>query len=961
MKMKNLTKRILVALALGIFAFQPNTQALPTGLQSEDAKQITADNVMNVIGQNQNNVLNWQSFNIAAGETVNFTNALNYLNLVRGYDMSRIYGTMNGDGNIILINPNGILFGAGANINVGSLYASTRGIDDGVINQFKADGTIGALGLGKSADGNITMALANVKNADSVVLEGNRVVIQDLSQMKDIKMIDAQTVGIGSKTGSLKDADGSLTTYNAAVKDKLNLHQNDTRYMVKDESGKNVVDTTPADYDVFEKDYNKSKWYAVSAYKTISNVDELNAMGGTSDTADVSHYMLVSDIDMGGALHKGIGITSNLGNDNHDRGATFNGMGYTISNMGGSDGLFSANNINYLRVKDISNINFVGAEIVNKEWNEKKFAYTASGVLAGNFYSDTPAVIDNVNVDATSSVNGVADVGGLIGEFQAGYFGSKPQMGIIKNSSNAASVTGADAYHESQNYDGIYVGGIVGKGYGTLTNVSNSGIIKADGSMDILNDDRTDNLYSASYAGGIAGQWMGYGDITYAANTGNVTGKAGMVGGIVGTAPANLQDPKDPVDHSGEFTNIAHAYNTGEISGTTGMVGGIVGAYIVSESTVDDANVTLEDVHTTKGGITNAIINHGATISGANNAAFLHVTGSHVGGSDIFGTKTDLATVQKNIDNSMGTNLQGLDVSKTGNLDIPDDPRNVITPAEQAKIDQLSGFNTTITAAATTISGIVSKAEAAKSDVVTANDDANAAMVALSEVEGDADKFAALAPTSKATAEAAITKSNTAMTNLHSMADEATTAFNTAKKAYDDAKALNGISDTFKTELAKLEENYNAAKSNYDKIVAAEFAAKQVNQYVKIEEYAKWIDEMIAAHGGSNPPVNPPVNPPTPPIITPEGLPEKIKEIINDGNANADVVGRVVVEAIVGSDKAENVVAEIDSATTAAAAEGKTTATVSTEDTTGNSVPAPAASDSGNGAAEEEKAVTFEG
>lgn len=981
MKMKNLTKRILVALALGMFAFQPNTQALPTGLQSEDAKQITADNVMNVIGQNQNNVLNWQSFNIAAGETVNFTNALNYLNLVRGYDMSRIYGTMNGDGNIILINPNGILFGAGANINVGSLYASTRGIDDGVINQFKADGTIGALGLGKSADGNITMALANVKNADSVVLEGNRVVIQDLSQMKDIKMIDAKKVGIGSKTGSLKDTDGSFTTYNAAVKDKLNLHQNDTRYMVKDESGKNVVDTTPADYDVFEKDYNKSKWYAVSAYKTISNVDELNAMGGTSDTADVSHYMLVSDIDMGGALHKGIGITSNLGNDNHDRGATFNGMGYTISNMGGSDGLFSANNINYLRVKDISNINFVGAKIVNKEWNEKIFGYTASGVLAGKFYSDTPTVIDNVNVDATSSVSGVADVGGLIGNFQAGYFGSEPQMGTIKNSSNAASVTGADTYGESQKYDGINVGGIVGTGFGTLTNVSNSGIIKADGSMDIPNDDRTGNLYSASYAGGIAGQWMGYGDITYAANTGNVTGKAGMVGGIVGTAPANLQDPKDPVDHSGEFTNIAHAYNTGEISGTTGMVGGIVGAYIVAESELDNGNVRLEDVHTTKGGITNVIVDHGATISGANNAAFLHVTGSHAGGVDGYGTKTDVATVQKNIDNSMGTNLQGLDVSKTGNLDIPDDPRNVITPAEQAKIDKLSGYNETISTEAAAINGIVSNAESAKNDVVSANDSAQSAMTALSEAEKDPDKFAALAPGSKATAEAAITKSNTAMSNLHSMADEATTAFNTAKKAYDDAKALNGISDTFKTELAKLEANYNAAKANYDKIVAAEFAAKKVNEYVKIEDYAKWIDEMIAAQGGSNPPVNPPVDPPvnppvvppvdppvnppvdppTPPIITPEGLSEKIQDAINNGTANADLVGRVVVAEIVGSDKAENVVAEIDSATTAAAAEGKTTATVSTEDTTGNSVPAPAASDSGNGAAEEEKAVTFEG
>lgn len=957
MKMKNITKRILVALALGMFAFQPNTQALPTGLQSEDAKQITADNVMNVIGQNQNNVLNWQSFNIAEGETVNFTNALNYLNLVRGYDMSRIYGTMNGDGNIILINPNGILFGAGANINVGSLYASTRGIDDGVINQFKADGTIGALGPGKSADGNITMALANVKNADSVVLEGNRVVIQDLSQMNNIKKIDAQTVGIGSKTGSLKDADGSLTTYNAAVKDKLTLHQNDTRYLVKDESGKNVVDTTPVDYNVFEKDYNNSKWYAVSAYKTISNVDELNAMGGTSDTADVSHYMLVSDIDMGGALHKGIGITSDLGNDNHDRGATFNGMGYTISNMGGSDGLFSANNINYLRVKDISNINFVGAKIVNKEWKETIFGYTASGVLAGNFYSDTPTIVDNVNVDATSSVNGVADVGGLIGSFQTGYFGTKPQMGTIKNSSNAASVTGADTYHtyygESQKYDGINVGGIVGTGFGTLTNVSNSGIIKADGKTDIPNyTTGSGNLYSASYAGGITGQWWGYGDITYAANTGSVTGKAGMVGGIVGTAPANLHDPEYIGDQSGEFTNIAHAYNTGEISGTTGMVGGIVGAYIVSESTLDDANVTLEDVHTTKGGITNVIVDHGATISGANNATFLHVTGSRADGEDGYGTKTDVATVQKNIDTSMGTNLQGLDVSKTGNLDIPDDPRNVITPAEQAKIDKLSDYNETISTEAAAINGIVSNAESAKNDIVSANDSAQSAMTALSEVENDPDKFAALAPGSKATAEAAITKSNTAMSNLHSMADEATTAYNTAKKAYDDAKALNGISDTFKTELAKLEANYDAAKANYDKIVAAEFAAKKVNEYVKIEDYAKWIDEMIAEHGGSNPP--------TPPIITPEELPEKIKDAINDGTANADVIGKVVIEAIVGSDKAENVVAEINSATTATAAEGKITSNVSAEDATGSSVPAPAAGDSGSGAADEEKAVTFE-
>ena len=946
MKMKNLTKRILVALALGIFAFQPNTQALPTGLQSEDAKQITADNVMNVIGQNQNNVLNWQSFNIAAGETVNFTNALNYLNLVRGYDMSRIYGTMNGDGNIILINPNGILFGAGANINVGSLYASTRGIDDGVINQFKADGTIGALGLGKSADGNITMALANVKNADSVVLEGNRVVIQDLSQMKDIKMIDAKKVGIGSKTGSLKDTDGSFTTYNAAVDGKLTLHQTEFGYL---KDGK--VDTTPADYNISDHNKASDDYHAVSAYKTIDSASELGAIQGTSNA---SHYMLTKDIDLV-SDHTPIGFAGTVLNTYYDQGVTFNGMGYTIKNLTVKEpsatyrsaansrayGFFAGNNL-----KDVSNLNFSNAKVSAKTEDVLNNVY--AGVLAGEIYGPTPVVIDNVNVDSTSSVTSDslnATTGGIVGALGSGYNSSNGAVGgTINNSSNAASVVGK-----------VYVGGIIGSSEmaGTtganLYNVSNTGNITATYTR--KNDAYG---YQESVVGGIAGTFNG--TIKYAANTGTIDGGS-FVGGIVGKVGAFGYGAPQPV------LTIDHAYNTGTIKATnaafkSGIVGGVVGVK-------EDLNVNINDAHSTEtSSIIHAYTYNGSALGSESTFDGVKVTNSSVLTSSdtiLYGKKSTLAEVQKNIDASMGTNLQGLDVSKTGNLEIPDDPTGGITPAEQAKIDQLPGFNTTITAAATTISGIVSKAEAAKSDVVTANDDANAAMVALSEVEGDADKFAALAPTSKATAEAAITKSNTAMNNLHAMADEATVAYDSAKKAYDDAKALNGVSDTFKTELAKLEANYNAAKANYDKIVAAEVAAKKVNEYVKIEDYAKWIDEMIAAQGGSNPPVNPPVNPPTPPIITPEELPEKIKEIINDGNANADVVGRVVVEAIVGSDKAENVVAEIDSATTAAAAEGKTTATVSTEDTTGNSVPAPAASDSGNGAAEEEKAVTFEG
>lgn len=638
--------------------------------------------------------------------------------------------------------------------------------------------------------------------------------------------------------------------------------------------------------------------------------------------------MLTKDIDLV-SDHTPIGFAGTVLNTYYDQGVTFNGMGYTIKNLtvkepsatyrsaanSSAYGFFAGNNL-----KDVSNLNFSNAKVSAK--NEGVLQNVYAGVLAGEIYGPTPVVIDNVNVDSTSSVTSdslSATTGGIVGALGSGYNSSNGAVGgTINNSSNAASVVGK-----------VYVGGIIGS----------SEMAGTTGA----------NLYNVSNTGNITA--------TYTRTNDGYGYQESIVGGIVGKVGAFGYGATQPV------LTIDHAYNTGTIKATnaafkSGIVGGVVGVK-------EDLNVNINDAHSTEtSSIIHAYTYNGSALGSESTFDGVKVTNSSVLTSSdtiLYGKKSTLAEVQKNIDASMGTNLQGLDVSKTGNLEIPDDPTGGITPAEQAKIDQLPGFNTTITAAATTISGIVSKAEAAKSDVVTANDDANAAMVALSEVEGDADKFAALAPTSKATAEAAITKSNTAMTNLHSMADEATTAFNTAKKAYDDAKALNGISDTFKTELAKLEANYNAAKANYDKIVAAEVAAKKVNEYVKIEDYAKWIDEMIAAQGGSNPPVNPPVNPPTPPIITPEELPEKIKEIINDGNANADVVGRVVVEAIVGSDKAENVVAEIDSATTAAAAEGKTTATVSTEDTTGNSVPAPAASDSGNGAAEEEKAVTFEG
>ena len=87
--------------------------------------------VMNIAGKDVNNILKWQDFSIDAGEKVRFdagAQTRNYLNLVTGEEMSRIYGTIEGGRNVYLVNPHGILFGDNAEVNTGALYLSTMDI-----------------------------------------------------------------------------------------------------------------------------------------------------------------------------------------------------------------------------------------------------------------------------------------------------------------------------------------------------------------------------------------------------------------------------------------------------------------------------------------------------------------------------------------------------------------------------------------------------------------------------------------------------------------------------------------------------------------------------------------------------------------------------------------------------------------------------------------------------------------
>ena len=92
--------------------------------------QGTANVIVNQTTQNA--IINWQTFNIGSGETTKIfmpgSNSTQLDRVTGGQGPSQILGTLYSNGKVFLVNPDGILFGMGARINVGSLVATTNDI-----------------------------------------------------------------------------------------------------------------------------------------------------------------------------------------------------------------------------------------------------------------------------------------------------------------------------------------------------------------------------------------------------------------------------------------------------------------------------------------------------------------------------------------------------------------------------------------------------------------------------------------------------------------------------------------------------------------------------------------------------------------------------------------------------------------------------------------------------------------
>ena len=584
----------------------PGNMTLPTGgefvsgsgtgaILSDALSDSGKNGVMDVKQNVDNAVIKWNDFSIGANAQVNFSKngggAFNTLNYVTGSNMSQIYGKLNAkDGNIYLVNPNGVQIGNSAEINVGSLYVSNANLDVNKLQMWNGE-SIDTVKADQQMNNAELMSLGYI-DAKNVTFDGNRIVL-------DVDRLNQKTNGnyhvtIQRTTNTDRDFNLVLGTKDASQSLTGQIQ---------------VFQYGSADTNIQEHTY---QW--------IHNADEL----GNIDLQ--KNYALRNAIDVTGKSF------TSIGSEGKEFKGKLDGLGNNIFGLTGAQGLFGVTD-----GAKIGHFNLIaGTTGVSINGTGKEY----TGALIG--YAKNTHVEDVTN---TLDVTGTTNVGGLVGKAENSYFynvintghisGHKDVGGIIGNMSGGTLGEGentSDAVNVSHNmgkvegindgtpdkpedYYSHHIGGLVGYASDAVIGNANGSVISnlthVEGGYDvggIVGRAQDTHLYNLSNEGNILANGYKLGDYIfhtdyeqngYRGNDGYHTEKVrtANVGGIVGSI--SVSNKGDNPEIGNESENIKHSRienvtNSGDVTTTTekytgtaadvnrlrytaGNVGGIVG------------------------------------------------------------------------------------------------------------------------------------------------------------------------------------------------------------------------------------------------------------------------------------------------------------------------------------------------------------------------------------------------
>ena len=144
-----LARRVMFLGALHFALHAHPALANPMGAQvvAGGVRMESAGNVLNIHQSTDRAIIHWQDFSIGAGEVTNFLQnggGASVLNRVTGGNASQLLGALNANGQVMLLNPNGVFVGQGAVVNVGSFIASTANVTDEAFLQGQSLSFVGA-------------------------------------------------------------------------------------------------------------------------------------------------------------------------------------------------------------------------------------------------------------------------------------------------------------------------------------------------------------------------------------------------------------------------------------------------------------------------------------------------------------------------------------------------------------------------------------------------------------------------------------------------------------------------------------------------------------------------------------------------------------------------------------------------------------------------------------------------
>ncbi|EIE0052281.1 filamentous hemagglutinin N-terminal domain-containing protein [Salmonella enterica] len=199
---------LLTGLIAGLLPAMALAADLPTGGQivGGQGSISTSGNQMTIHQQTQNMATNWHSFDIGKNNTVQFVQPNSSsvaLNRVTGASGSQIMGTLKANGQVFILNPNGVLFGKNARVDVGGLVAATKNISttDFMKGQYTLSGS-GNPGAQVVNQGSLTTSKGGY-----IVLAGERV-----SNSGTVTTPSGKTILAAGKTVTLQLDNGGLTS-----------------------------------------------------------------------------------------------------------------------------------------------------------------------------------------------------------------------------------------------------------------------------------------------------------------------------------------------------------------------------------------------------------------------------------------------------------------------------------------------------------------------------------------------------------------------------------------------------------------------------------------------------------------------------------------------------------------------------------------------------------------------------